>query len=125
MLSLLAGYPALAWSALSTHLDIHGPRRVSAGQPVPLHVSGYAGRGSRTLFVWLDDQRCANTNRAEERRARHLPPPSVYRVSGSFVINLTVKRSVPGRHFACGYLTRRGTGHTVARASWRYVTRRR
>ena len=125
MLALAVGYPALALSALSTHVAIHGPRSVSAGKPVPLRVTGYAGRGSRTLVVWLDDKHCAGTDRAEDRRARHLPPPGQYRVSGSFVVNVTVKRSVPGTHFACAYLTQRQTGRTVARASWRYVTRRR
>jgi hypothetical protein len=98
---------------------------VNAGQPVPLKVNGYAGRGARTLTVWLDDKRCAQTDRAEELRGPRLPPPAQYRVSGSFVINLTVKRSVPGPHYACAYLTRHRTGRTVARASWRYVTRRR
>ena len=75
-------------------------------------------------MVRLDNQRCAGTNRAEERRPR-LPPPGEYRVTGSFMVDLTIKRSVPGTHFACAYLTRRRTGFTVARASWRYVTRRR
>jgi hypothetical protein len=104
---------------------IHGPRKARAGRPVRLQAHGYAGRGARTLVVWLDDKRCAPTDRAEELRGPRLPPPGQFRVNGSFVVHLTVKRSVPGTHYACAYLTRHRTGRTVARASWRYVTRRR
>ena len=124
MLALAAVLPGLASAALSTHVTVGGPRRVSAGRPVHLRISGYAGRGTRTLIMWVDTRRCARRARAEARRPR-LASPVSFRVHDRFVAYVTVKRSVPGTHFACAYLVQRQSGRTVARASWRYVTRRR
>lgn len=122
MLALGAACPALGSSAPQNTVAVSGPSRVAPKHAVHLDISGYATAGVTTLAVWLDDRQCAPTGRAESAR-KHLPQPARFAVAAGFDVHLTIKRSVPGTHYACAYLIRPSNARTVARASWRYTTR--
>jgi hypothetical protein len=124
VLALGACVPAVAAGAPHNTVAVSGPSRVSPKHAVQLDITGYATAGVTTLAVWLDARTCAPTARSEEGRP-HLPQPARFQVAAGFTVHLTIKRSVPGRHFACAYLVRPSNDRTVARGSWRYVTRRR
>lgn len=117
-----AACPALASTVPHNTVAVSGPSRVAPQHAVHLDITGYATAGVTTLTVWLDDRQCAPVARAESAR-KNLPQPARFGVSAGFDVHLTIKRSVPGTHFACAYLTRPSNDRTVARGSWRYVTR--